>query len=246
MIGIRNILKKIIFGSPLEYTVRRISARINRDPYDKQAFAIMKCHLKRDSNCVDIGCHRGSILHEIVKAAPAGTHYAFEPIPDCYQWVNKYYPMVKTFNMALSDHVGEATFQFFPDKPAFSGFNKRMLTDELAQTLTVKVDALDNIIPNNLQVHLIKIDVEGAEYQVLKGAIETIRRNRPIIIFEHGHDGADYFNTTPTDIYRLLCDECDLRITLMERYLRGEAPLSLREFTAQFDQGVYYFMAYSL
>ena len=50
--------------------------------------------------------------------------------------------------------------------------------------LKVKLDKLDNLIKKNLNVKLIKIDTEGHEARVIKGALKTIKRNSPLILFE--------------------------------------------------------------
>jgi hypothetical protein len=47
---------------------------------------------------------------------------------------------------------------------------------------------------------------------VIEGALATLRRHRPIVIFEHGFGSANVFGTEPADVYRLLCNEAGLRI----------------------------------
>lgn len=49
--------------------------------YDRLTKRIIKNSLKYNSNCIDIGCHKGQILDVMIQYAPAGKHYAFEPIP---------------------------------------------------------------------------------------------------------------------------------------------------------------------
>ena len=44
--------------------------------------------------------------------------------------------------------------------------------------------ALDQVISPERRVSLIHLDVEGYEHQVLKGALETVRRHRPVIVLE--------------------------------------------------------------
>ena len=95
---------------------------------------------------------------------------------------------------------------------------------------------LDNIIPENLPIHFIKIDVEGAELLVFKGGLKTIHRNKPLIVFEHGIGAADYYDSSPEEVYDLLIGQCDLQLTLMETWLKsnGANALSKEEFCRQY------------
>ena len=45
---------------------------------------------------------------------------------------------------------------------------------------------------------------EGAELQVLEGAVTTLQRHRPIVIFEHGSGSAETYGTLPADVFGLL------------------------------------------
>lgn len=45
-----------------------------------------------------------------------------------------------------------------------------------------------------------KIDVEGSELQVLRGAARVIRRDQPVIVFEDGRGAADLCGTRPDDV----------------------------------------------
>jgi FkbM family methyltransferase len=250
----KKLLKKIIIGSPFETTARRFYAWYKGDYisslnqiYDRQTISVMKRYLKKNYNCIDIGCHKGRILRYMIKFAPNGIHYAFEPLPMLYRELINSYHNVKIYELALSDTVGETSFQYVVSNPGYSGLRKRMYErpEEHIEEIRVMTDILDNIIPYDLNVHFIKIDVEGAELQVLRGSIMTIKNNMPIIVFEHGAGGANYYGTTPDDVYDLLTKECDLRISLMNNWLRNENSLSRQEFIDQFYQHInYYFIAH--
>lgn len=251
----KQLIKNIVVGTRLEPVARRVYAAgdtkgriasVDRR-YNEQTITVMQRTLRRNSNCVDVGCHKGSVLKEILRLAPRGTHYAFEPIPELYQKLVNTYPIVRTYGLALSDRAGESSFQYVVSNPAYSGLIRRRYDrpNESVEEITVKTDVLDNIIPKDLPIRFVKIDVEGAELQVLRGAVETIRRTRPIIVFEHGLGGADCYGTVPEDVYDLLTKECGLCVSLMEKWLGNRTPLSRQGFIDQFYQLInFVFIAY--
>ena len=115
---------------------------------------------------------------------------------------------------------------------------------ETVEQITVKAAPLDAILPKNFQVDFIKIDVEGGELQVLRGGFETISRNQPLIIFEHGLGAADCYGTRPEMVFDLLTLDCGLSVFLMDGWLRGNDCLAREEVVRQFGSGDnYYFMA---
>jgi len=223
---------------------------MSNDTYDAQTIEVMKRSLTPQSNCVDVGCHEGAVLDKMVAIAPHGTHFAFEPIPDFHRkCVARFTPnrKVHIYELALSDCVGTFPFQHVVSNPAYSGLRRRRY-DRSSETITeimIRTNLLDNIIPTDVPIDFVKIDVEGAELQVLKGAIGVLRRSRPMIVFEHGLGAADYYGTSPEDMYELLAGKCELQISLMERWLNGEPPLSEADFCDQFYNGRnFYFLAH--
>jgi hypothetical protein len=63
------------------------------------------------------------------------------------------------------------------------------------QMIIVRTERLDRSLPAGYVPAVIIIDVEGAEQQVVEGALETIRRHQPIVVFEHGLGAADHYGT---------------------------------------------------
>jgi FkbM family methyltransferase len=216
------------------------------DLYDIQTIEVMKRVLKRDSNCVDVGCHKGDILRAILNVAPDGTHYAFEPIPILFDALKVEFPSVHTLNIALSDVKGRASFQYVTSNPGYSGLKRRQYDreDETVEEIFTQTAPLDSILPADFHVDFLKIDVEGGELQVLQGAVKTIVRCRPTIVFEHGLGAADYYGVRPEFIYDVLSGDCGMSIFLMESWLFGGMALTRVEFVRQFKTGEnYYFMA---
>jgi FkbM family methyltransferase len=187
----------------------------------------------------------------MLQLAPEGTHFAFEPLPQMFEELKETFseiPNVILYDYALSNTSGSTHFQYVESNPSFSGFRQRKYQNpnERIQQITVKTDLLDNLIPKHTPIHFIKVDVEGAELQVFKGAIETIKNNRPVLIFEHGLGAADCYGTSPENLFDLLSGQCGLRIFLMEKWLGTSSGNSLSrvDFSEQFSSGSnYYFMA---
>jgi FkbM family methyltransferase len=219
--------------------------------YDKQAEAILRKVVARDSVCIDVGCHEGAILDSLLRLAPSGTHYAFEPLPHLYsKLVAKYSGVasVRLSEVALSDKAGVSTFQHVVSNPGYSGILRRRYDrarEEIVE-ISVTLAKLDDIVPSDAPVRLVKIDVEGGELQVLRGGVETLRRCRPFVVFEHGLGAADYYETRPEQVFDLLAS-CGLRVSLMIDWLEaGDARALTREaFADEFDSGRnYYYLAH--
>ena len=215
--------------------------------YDRLTKKIMRRFLKNDSNCIDIGCHKGEILELILKYAPDGEHYAFEPIPLLFSKINsKYGSKAHILPYALASQEGITNFHYVKNAPAYSGLKKRKYEVKNPDIEEIKVELrrLDDIIPESPSIDLIKIDVEGAEYGVLQGAIETLKRNKPLVIFEFGLGASDFYNTTPKDLYTLLVNEVGLKIYTLADWLKKNEALTIGEFSKHFNSnGEYYFVA---
>lgn len=218
--------------------------------YDIQAIEVMRRVLSVNSNCVDVGCHEGVFLDEIQKLSPEGFHYGFEPLPYLHELLlSKYrdFANITIRDLALSDVAGRVTFEHVITNPAYSGLRQRRYdrpNEEIIQ-IAVSTELLDNIIPSSISIAFIKIDVEGAELQVLRGAVETLKRCTPVVIFEHGLGAADCYGTEPETVFELL-EECGLHCFTMDRWLATDGHESLRqvEFCHNFRSGKnYYFMA---
>ena len=57
------------------------------------------------------------------------------------------------------------------------------------ETIQVEVDLLDNVIPPGMAIRFMKIDVEGGELGVFRGAARILRESLPVVVFEYGLGG---------------------------------------------------------
>jgi len=142
--------------------------------------------LRADSNCVDVGANEGHLLRHVVRLAPHGCHVAFEPVPELAAALAQEFPGCDVRQVALADHRGSAAFVHDLHAPSLSGFQRGSHRPEASRDLIVTVDSLDMALPDDLRPALVKVDVEGAELPVLRGARATLARARPVVVFEHG------------------------------------------------------------
>jgi FkbM family methyltransferase len=175
--------------------------------------------------------------------------YGFEPIPELYDFLKQKYAGTKGVEImpvALYDSKGTTTFQHVVSDPAYSGIRKRRYAkpDTEIRQITVETALLDDIIPETYQADLIKIDVEGAEFHVMKGAEKTIKRCKPIIIFEFGLGAADFYGSCPDAVYDFLVAECGMKLSTLKSFLDRGQFLRREEFKTIYEQGLeYYFVA---
>jgi FkbM family methyltransferase len=228
--------------------MKRILRRVYRwvvpepiPPCDAETLSVLGHVLRRDSNAVDVGCNRGSILQEMVRLAPQGRHFAFEPIPGLYRRLCKSFPGVTCHQLALSDADGLVTFNHFERMDGFSGMVRRQIGPDPGpvKELSVRTAPLDAVLPPDLPIAVIKIDVEGAEYRVLQGAQRTLRDHRPVVIFECGKGGLDLYGHAPEQVYDLLVD-CGLNVRLLADWSPGRRALSRQEFVDEFQRSMHY------
>lgn len=216
--------------------------------YDAMTIEILRRVLSGGGVGLDIGANLGAITAEIVAAAPDRRHHAFEPIPALAEDLRIRFPTVAVHAVALAAAPTVSEFHHVVTNPGYSGLVRRRFDrpHEDVEIIQVPVGRLDDIVGRDESVSFVKIDVEGGELGVLQGGIETLARNRPVVVFEHGLGGSDFYGTRPEAVYDLLAD-LGLRVGLLDVYLAGGPPLSRDDFVHQFDTNEnYYFVAWPL
>jgi FkbM family methyltransferase len=215
--------------------------------YDLETIEIIK-QLPSQANCIDIGAHKGDILLDILKYVPGGKHYAFEPLPHLYKELeNKFSRQCTVLPYALSDTNGETSFNYVISNPAYSGIRKREYDrpNEEDTLITVQQRRLDDVIPPDVPVHFIKIDVEGGEYPLLRGTQRIMSSFHPLIIYEQGKGGSDVYGTDPGEFFDFMA-KAGYSISLMEYFLYGKESLSREEYVHHFLKKYnFYFIAYA-
>lgn len=136
----------------------------------------------------DIGSNCGDYLASF--ASVAKRVVAFEPHPELAENLRYRFAEasnVRIFELAISDSDGMTTF-YLDIRPSMSGVASSMLVlDGFKESSPVQIQArkLDTMSALlGIDPTFIKIDAEGAEPQIYEGAIDTIKRCRPKLLFE--------------------------------------------------------------
>ena len=135
---------------------------------------------------IDVGAHVG--MNTIEFSDMYNEVYAFEPVREIYDCLTETVRLnvkdtqrIHCFNTALGHTQGDVEICYNPENTLATskkGQNSRMSSTQVPMT------TLDLTIPDDKPVSLIKLDCEGVELDVLRGAENIIERNSPTIVFE--------------------------------------------------------------
>jgi len=170
-------------------------------------------HLKQGMTVIDIGAHIGIYSLLMAKAVgPKGCVYAFEPVPRFYERLLANIALngainIKPFQIAISDKNGEMEF-FIVLPTLFAPFNEgsssMFLCTPRSRSIKVSMETLDSFLERQgiEKVDAIKIDVEGAELKVIRGARKLLSRpDKPLLMLEINPLALKAAGTTPEELF---------------------------------------------
>ena len=144
------------------------------------------------SRVVDVGANIGIYALPWAAANAGVTVHCFEPNPavrarlERNVALNRLGARIRLHSEALSDRAGTATLHGSDD---LSSLNEGVHSGRQAAPVEVPLARLDDVLGGEGPlVSLVKIDVQGHELEVLRGAEAVISRNRPAMILEHEDD----------------------------------------------------------
>ncbi len=164
--------------------------------YEEEFVELLLDKLKPEDVFYDIGANAGYfsiIASQIIRAE--NSIYSFEPVPYLFEIIKHHAKSnnvnnVRVFPFAISNKTGTVEFSNM-DK---TGGNTYISDSQIFQTsqdiIKVKSITVDDFLkdtPNAKKPTVMKIDAEGAEYDVLLGAKETLEKNKPLL-FLSTHD----------------------------------------------------------
>ena len=141
---------------------------------------------------MDVGANIGLMSLNILKFFPSTKIYAFEPGPHQRELLSKTVnansldKQVKIYDVALSDSNGTATFSVHSTAHASGDGFKDTKRAGNTKSISVKTQKLDDwwLLNGKPKVNFVKIDTEGAELLVLRGAINFLDQIKPTLLLE--------------------------------------------------------------
>lgn len=192
--------------------------------YTDMAFLL---HLLRAEDLfIDIGANIGS--YTILASAHVGAEtFSFEPVPSTFSHlinnisINQLMDKVRPFNIGLGSQKSNIKFTSTLDTM------NHVATQDEVKTIIVPLEVLDDILQDTKSPILIKIDVEGFETEVIKGASKTLAKSdlKAIIIELNGsgarynYDEREIHNTLINfDFKPFLYNPKERKLTAVEKY----------------------------
>jgi len=151
---------------------------ISRDLYqfgirERASTEKMKTILKKNQVVVDIGANIG--YYVLIEANMGAKVYAIEPVPDNYNSLKKNielngYKNIKTYNIAIGNKIGKQTM-YLSEKSNLHSMNAKE-----GKPIQVDIMTLDKFLSDKEIPDIVRMDVEGYEYEIIKGMKGTLKK----------------------------------------------------------------------
>lgn len=219
---------------------RELCVHKKREFFSTDFFKVI---IKNGMNIIDIGSNIGYYALLESRLISEGHVYAIEPVPENFYLLNKNirinnFKNITTFNFAIGDLNGSIEM-FIYDRCNWSSV-KPNPEGSLLKTIKVPIVTLDKFLElySIRNPHFIRMDVEGYEFNILKGAQKTLKNVKPLIICIEMHPHLMSENETKeclnllksngfnvkTIVRETLC--CDYNTIFIINKLRGVLNLS--------------------
>ena len=206
-IRLRNVLESVLSLLPFDIAIKIVNLLLTSQGFgsgarietsgEVDAVARLFSHRVNERLTIfDVGANRGEYCKGILDKFPNCTIFAFEPSPTTFSLLEKYLedePRVKMFNFGLGETIEQRNLYKESQYAKIGSLTKLNVTDD-RYTENVSIRTVDQVF-EDLQltyIDVLKIDVEGHEFEVMRGGTNIIEKNKvKIIQFELGGSSID-------------------------------------------------------
>lgn len=163
---------------------------------------------------LDVGAHLGQYtLIASDRVSRGGRVYAFEAVPETFRWLKRNValndlPNVELVNAAVSDSTEPVTVHLASTRDTGSNSIAGPAWVDSGRKITVPALTLDGYLAEKMipKVDVVKLDVEGWELPVLRGAEKMLRQMRPRLMVEFEEERQKLAGTSCAELARYLTD----------------------------------------
>lgn len=183
---------------------------IEANPHKNGEYFLLQKLRNEIKTFADVGANKGLYTDEVLRVCQISKGILFEPLQKCFSELNEKFEKfsnIRVINTALADYVGESKFFYESEYDQCAS-----LVPKESNSYSVRVDTLDNQQITHLD--LLKIDAEGYDLNVLRGA-ENLLKSHSIrfIQFEYGdpwpyagntlYKALEYLGQLGYEVYRI-------------------------------------------
>lgn len=180
--------------------------------YRDEGFENLKKRIKEDFCIADIGANIGLTAVDFARSTPKGRVICFEPSTTNYKRLVNHIDLnelknVTAVNKGIGDAPGE--YKLYTVCETNLGMNRILSNVEVGDEFNFEKIVIgrleDELKAERVEkVDLIKIDVEGFEFEVLKGAKSVLDKDRPILFVELDDDNLKENNSSAAEVVSFL------------------------------------------
>jgi FkbM family methyltransferase len=179
--------------------------------FEPHLSALYRAILQSGSIAVDGGANIGLHTLQMAQAVlPDGLVIAIEPVPESLahldaRRIEHHMPdgLIRKLPYGLCSTAGEADFYqvIDPIQHELSGLrNRRCMQNQQVKKIRVELTTLDTVCQDLQRLDFLKLDLEGAELDALRGGMQTLSRFRPVVALEQDQYSPQYFGYTWDDL----------------------------------------------
>ena len=182
------------FCLPLSSIYRPASQKILRgEVWEPDTIKFMMEHAGK-GDIIHAGTYFGDFIPALSRSLNSDAKlWAFEPNPENYRCASITVAInnlrnVVIHNAGLGESAGQLQMMIVDEKGQSLGGASRFSDGQNIgerKYISVDVKTIDDVIPENRTISIIQLDVEGFERQALSGSLNTIKREKPILILEN-------------------------------------------------------------
>jgi FkbM family methyltransferase len=179
---------------PLYSVYKRVS--------DWREYALIRKRVVAGMSVMDVGANIGLYTRYLSRlVGPTGNVVAFEPAPDNFAKLSRLcskYRNVVLKQLALGDRTGTA---FIYLSSTMNVDHRTYMAEDERRALPIEVMRLDDFMSAGQGLDFVKMDVQGAELQILRGARRVIEENPSLVILmEFWPFGLERAGTPPEEL----------------------------------------------